>query len=198
VHRYGGSGLHLSQEETGKLNLQLAVGQFYLPSAVKKKRLAELLDATAEAFQAKAPTPEGLSFDQRLHQYALFTRDQATESLRRGDQQEIKFRLYQAANAMAGRLKQNFHVVDAEDTMKLAKLVYRILKIEFAGDRTGKVQIRQCFFSSFYSGEVCRILSSLDEGLLEGLSGRIFRFSQRITEGHEYCLAHLSARRSSP
>jgi hypothetical protein len=180
------------------LNLLLAAGQFYLPPAVKKKRLRELFDATAEAFQANAPSPEGLSFDQRLHQYALFTRDQAAESLRRGDQQEIKRRLYQAAYAMAGGLKKSFHVVDAEDAMKLAKLVYRILKIEFAGDRTGEVRIRRCFFSSFYSGEVCRILSSLDEGLLEGLSGGTFRFSQRITEGHEYCLAHLSARRSSP
>jgi hypothetical protein len=179
------------------LNLLLSVGRFYLPSAVKKKKLRELFNTTAEAFQAKAPGLEGLTFDQRLHQYALFTRDQVTESLRRGDQLEIKRLLYQGAYALAQGLKKSFHVVDAEDAMKLAKIVYRILKIEFASNCNGEVRIRKCFFSSYYSGEVCRVISSLDEGLLEGLSGGTFCFSQRITEGNEYCLAHLSAQRSS-
>lgn len=179
------------------MNLLLAVGRFYVPSAIKKKKLRELFDATADAFQRETPLLEGLSFDQCLRQYALFTRDQAEESLRRGNDLEIKPRLYQGASALAQRLKRSFRIDRLEDALKMARIVYKILKIEFESDQNGAVLIRRCFFSSFYSSQVCRVLSSLDEGLLEGLSGGRLRFSQRITEGKDCCLAHLSFERSS-
>ena len=179
------------------MNLLLAVGRLYVPSAIKKKKLRELFDVTADAFQRETPLLEGYSFDQCLRQYALFTRDQAEESLRRGNDLEIKPRLYQGAYALAQRLKKSFRIDRSEDALKMAKIVYKILKIEFESDQNGAVLIRRCFFSSFYSSQVCQVISSLDEGLLEGLSGGSFRFSQRITEGMESCRAHLSFGRSS-
>jgi hypothetical protein len=179
------------------MNLFLAVGHFYVPTAIKKNKLRELFDVTADAFQHETPLLEGYSFDQCLRQYALFTKDQAEESLRRGNNLEIKPRLYQGAYALAQRLKKSFSIDRKEDALTMAKIVYKILKIDFKCDQNGAVLIRRCFFSSFYSSQVCRVLSSLDEGLLEGLSGGSFRFSQRITDGMESCRAHLSFERSS-
>ena len=174
------------------MNLLLTFGQMYIPSSIKRRRLVELFNATASAFLSKAPEIEGLSFNECLRLYAIFTRDKAEESIIQGNSLEVKKRLYEAAYILAQELKKSLHVESVEDVMKSAKLVYKILNIEFKIDQEGEVIIRRCFFSSLYSNQVCQVISSLDEGLLEGLSGGTFRFSQRITEGKDYCRAHLS------
>ena len=51
--------------------------------------------------------------------------------------------------------------------------------------------IRRCFFSGFYSPEVCRLISSLDEGLAAGLTGGKLCFVQRITDGGSCCKGHI-------
>ena len=76
--------------------------------------------------------------------------------------------------------------------MQASAIIYRALRIEFQGEPDGTIVIKNCFFSDYYSGEVCRIISSLDEGLLAGLSaGGKVNFSQRITEKKECCRAYL-------
>jgi hypothetical protein len=179
------------------MNFLLAAGQLYIPSFVKKRRLRELFDVTAGAFQCQAPGLEGIGFDECLRRYALFTRDKAEEFINRGNDIEIKLRLYNGAYGLAQRLRRNFHIDSAEDVMKMAKIVYRILKIDFESNLQGDVLIQRCYFSAYYSRDVCRTISSIDEGFLEGLSGGTFRFSQRMTEGKECCLAHLSFSRNS-
>jgi len=67
-----------------------------------------------------------------------------------------------------------------------------MLGIDFLGEPDGSMVMTRCFFSDYYSSPVCRLISSLDEGLLVGLAGGgRLSFSQRITEGHECCRAHL-------
>jgi len=179
------------------MNFLLAVGQLYIPSSLKKRRLRELFDVTAGAFRCQAPGLEGIPFDECLRRYALFTRDKAEEFIHQGNDIEIKLRLYNGASVLAQRLKSDFHIDSVEDVMKMAKIVYRILNIDFESKLQGEVLIRRCFFSTYYSKAVCRMISSLDEGFLEGLSGGTFRFSQRITDGKACCLARLSFNRSS-
>ena len=174
------------------MNLLLVFGQIYIPSSIKMKRLVELFNTTADAFHCKTPEIKGLSFNECLRLYAIFTRDKAEEFINQGEEFEVKNRLYKGAYKLAQGLKKSFRVDSVEDVMKTAKLVYRILHIEFENDRKGGVLIRRCFFSSYYSKQVCELMSSLDEGLLEGLSGGTFRFSQRMTEGKDYCRARLS------
>ena len=78
--------------------------------------------------------------------------------------------------------------------MQMGELIYKVLKIEFQGEPRGNIVIKRCFFSAYYSRSVCQLISSLDEGLLTGLSGGgKLIFSQRITEGHECCRAYLDA-----
>jgi len=173
------------------MNPMLWLGQLYAPALYKRKKLAELYCVTASAFQCEMPELKGLTFEECLRSYAEFTRDKAEESIRRGTEIETRRRLYNGAFAMAQEIKRNLHVERPADVIKTAKLVYKILGIEFAGDNNGGVVISRCFFSSYYSSPVCRLISSLDEGLLEGLSGGSFRFTQRITDGNPYCRALL-------
>jgi hypothetical protein len=178
------------------MNLLLAIGQIYIPSSIKMRRLVELFNTTANAFQSKAPEYKGLPFNEYLKLYASFTRDNAEESLRQGNDLEVKNRLYEGSYRLAQELKRSFHVDSVDDVMKMARLIYKVLNIDFKNDKNGEVIIRQCYFSSFYSSQVCQLISSLDEGLMEGLSGGTFRFSQRITEGKKHCMARLSFDRS--
>jgi len=76
--------------------------------------------------------------------------------------------------------------------MQMSAVIYKMLKIEFHGDSHGDIVIKRCFFSTYYSSNVCHLISALDEGLLAGLSGGgQFSFSQRITEGYSVCRAYL-------
>lgn len=178
------------------MNLLLVAGQLYIPSFIKKRRLRELFDVTAEAFQCKAPTLEGLPFNECLRRYALFTKENAEELINRGQNFEISLRLYKGAYALAQKLRKNYHLDSVEDIIRMAKIVYGILNIDFRSNPQGEIVIKRCFFSVFYSREICRMISSLDEGFLEGLSGGTFRFSQRITDGKECCLAQIYFNRS--
>ena len=102
--------------------------------------------------------------------------------MRLGNELEVKQRLYLNASLLAKNIRKNLRSSGVADVMKIGRLVYRILNIDFRGNNDGEVIIQKCFFSSFYSSDVCRLISSLDEGLMEGFSGGTFRFSQRITE----------------
>jgi hypothetical protein len=176
----------------------LAVSRIYLPRSVQKSRLSELFRATADAFQRQAPQLKGYSLDQYLTKYALFTAENAEGSIRQGNEHEVKERLYCNACQIGKNLREELKIQTLEEVMQACEVVYKALKIEFHGDLQGQVHIRSCFFSSFYSGDVCRIISSLDEGLVAGLSGGLkLEFFQRITEGNRCCRAHLLAAGSS-
>ena len=57
----------------------------------------------------------------------------------------------------------------------------------------GEITISRCYFSSFYSPEVCRVMSAMDRGLLAGLAGGgELVFIQRITEGQPCCRARFA------
>jgi hypothetical protein len=74
----------------------------------------------------------------------------------------------------------------------MSRTLYGILGIDFKGNPQGDVVIRRCFFSRFYSPQICEVISSLDEGVAFGLSaGGTFSFNQRITDGKTCCTAQI-------
>jgi hypothetical protein len=164
------------------------------PSAVKRQALVQLFQATAAAFECDMPPLSGLSQEQRLLAYAWFTREWAENALRRGvDLAELQERLYRNAyhlGRMPGRL---LRVNRVDEVMTLGRFLYGILDIDLEGSDNGEITVRRCYFSSFYSPQVCQIMSAMDRGLLAGLSGTgELVFSQRITEGPTCCRAHFS------
>jgi hypothetical protein len=172
----------------------LAISNMYIPQFLQKRKLGMLFEATARAFQVTSPSTSGLSYNDALKLYARFTREQAFKSIEQGDELALQSRLFQNAFQIGRQFRADFRINTTEEVMRMGALVYKILKIEFEGKPQGHIVIKRCFFSDYYSGDICRLISSLDEGLLSGLSGGgKLSFSQRITEGKECCRANLEA-----
>ena len=174
------------------MGLLLTASRIYLPQFIQKRKLETLFAATADAFQVSVPLTGGLSLEACLKLYAQFTREQSDKAFQRGNESAIKSRLFRNAYQIGKQLKSDFSINTAEEVMRLSAVLYKILRIEFQGGPQGNIIINSCFFSSCYSDSVCRLISSLDEGLLSGLSGGgKLSFSQRITGGNSCCLAYL-------
>jgi hypothetical protein len=176
------------------MGLLLAAAKIYIPQFIQQRKLAMLMEATAGAFRAAAPSTRGLSYGASLKLYAEFTREQAAASIQQGNELIVQSRLFQNACRIGQQFKKDFDICSSWEMMEMGRLIYSLLKIGFQGDNEGNIVIDRCFFSAYYSSSVCQLISSLDEGLLWGLSGGgRLRFSQRITEGHECCRAFLEA-----
>jgi hypothetical protein len=154
----------------------------------------ELLALTAEAFGASAPSLRGLSYGDSLKTFAMFSRDEAERSLRTGTElDEIRNALYRRAFALGNNSRRWLMIRTLEESMLAARLLYSCCSIDLRGSPRGVIAVHRCFFSSYYTGDVCRVIASLDEGLLAGLSGgRRLSFSQRITEGAMICKGILA------
>ena len=182
----------------------------HTPAIVKRQALVQLFRATAAAFQVDMPRLSGLSREQCLLAYARFTANQADEVLRQGgDLSELQERLYRNAYRLgrtAGWLPGSHSV---NRVMTLGRALYDILDIDFSGSASGSVSgsnggsdsgtdsgeitISRCYFSSYYSPEVCRVMSAMDRGLLAGLAGGgELVFIERITEGRPCCRARFT------
>jgi hypothetical protein len=172
--------------------------QRHTPEYVRQAALAQLFSAAAEAFQCDAPPLGGLSSDERLRRFASFTRDQIVGAHGRAplpscDLAAVQQRLYDNAYRLGRRTGRLLGVHGVCDTMAIGRVLYRILDIEFQGDGRGDVLISRCFFSDFYTGPDCRVMSAMDWGLLAGLAGGgELAFSSRITEGQPCCKAHFT------
>ena len=164
-----------------------------LPAPICRAMLAELAEATADAFECPAPVLARLSCDARLRAYALFTSAQAEWVLQSGcDVPAVKARLYGNAYRLGGRLRRWSGVDTIDEVMALGRLLYRAIGIEMQGDAEGNVTVSRCYFSRFYAAPVCDLISALDNGIFSGLSGGgRLAFSARLTEGGSYCRARL-------
>ena len=175
------------------MNLRLSALKIYIPAFIKKKKLDELFRLTALAFGCETPERRGNSYRERLKSYAIFTKFEAEKCLREGgDLTEVKTGLFQNAYRMGREIRRNFRLRSPGEVMEMSRILYRFLGIDFEGKAGGDVTIKSCFFSHYYSPQVCRLISSLDEGLAAGLSdGGRLDFSQRITEDKDCCKARL-------
>ena len=134
---------------------------------------------------------DGASGNERLAAYARFTRREAERALHDGrDLDELQAHLRAEAFALGERMRRLLGVDGVEETMTAARTLYRMIDIDLSGTPQGEITVRRCFFSDYYTPEVCRLISAIDEGVLAGLAGGgHLAFSQRITEGADRCLA---------
>jgi hypothetical protein len=175
------------------MRLLISVLQIYTPDYIKKRALMQLFDATAAAFEAEVPPIAGLDSQKCLAEFARFTQTHAEQRLRDGHEVEVVGqRLYRNAVEMGQLHRKWLRVGTMADVMAIGRVLYRILDIDLQGDARGEVVIHRCYFSRFYSGEVCRLMSAMDRGLFAGLSnGGELTFTCRITEGQPSCRAHF-------
>lgn len=176
------------------MNLRLQLAQIYIPEFIKKKRLEELFNITADAFQCAVPETRGSFCKELLKKYALLTRDEVDRSIQQSKElQSIIRDLYENAYRLGKRIRKSLHIRNAEEVKIISRLLYHIMGIDFQWSSECEIIIKECYFSQFYANRICRVISSLDEGILSGLSGGgKLRFYQRITKGKDCCKAHFT------
>lgn len=83
----------------------------------------------------------------------------------------------------------------AEDLIRAAKVMYRVLGIEFTlsdSPQGKRLEVHRCALASRYSSATCRMLSAVDEGTVSGLDPQAeMRFQERITGGAPRCVATI-------
>ncbi len=176
------------------MSLLIRALDVHTPEFVKKTALTQLFQFTAEAFQAAVPPIAGLASEACLAEYARFTQTHAELRLRDGHGVEaVEQRLHRNAVEMGQRYEKWLRLSTVADVMAAGRVLYRILATDFHGDAHGDIVIQRCYFSQFFSSDVCRLMSAMDAGLFAGLSnGGELTFTQRITEGRPCCRAHFS------
>jgi hypothetical protein len=181
------------------LSLTLNLLSFCTPERVKKKEIYQLFKVTADAFNSKMPKFDlkKISSGKILQEYALFTKEKTDEFIKAyGIDSEkltgLKNRLYKSSYEMGKEIKKNLKIKNSAEILKVMKLIYKIIKIDFKKYKNGVVIINSCFFSSYYNHDICCVISSLDKGLAAGISGGSnLEFFQRITDGKGCCSAHF-------
>ena len=198
----------------------IKIAKLYIPEYIKNKKLDDLFRLTAAVFQTESPEIHGQPFPDRLAEYARFTKDQAERCLSwEGSAEEresridrIEGKLYQGSFLLGEDLRKKLHIKTRRQAAEALQLIYRIIGIDFRYDRqeiirngspgtlrTGRSDgftVKACYFSEYYSVEVCKLISSLDAGLAAGLSCGELCFTRRITEGCSCCRGYF--RKESP
>ena len=177
----------------GKMNILQKSLAHLLLVLFRKEILTKLFKATADAFECPAPRLYHLSYDDCLRTYAEFTREQAESTHQSGrDISVIKSRLYEKAYPLGAKIRKWFGVDALEEVMALGRILYEAIGVDMRGDSQGNMAVKNCYYSQFYSGRVCGLISAMDDGVFSGLSGggRLV-FSERLTEGKGSCRAKL-------
>ena len=175
------------------MGVRLALARIFLPLPIRKRKLGDLFLLTARAFNATLPPLERLSWADLCLRYGEFSRELAGKAVQNPEGFElVKRRLFDGSFQLGQELRRELMVSSAKDAMAAARILYKTLQMDFRGNERGDIVIRKCFFSRLYSAEVCRLMSSVDAGILAGLvGGDTLDFTQRLTEGHDCCRAHL-------
>lgn len=176
------------------MNARLLAARLYLPAGLRKRKLEELLRATARAFNAVSPPVAGLSLEELRRAFAEFSRTMAESALRRPEALEaVERRLFDGAERLGREIGGELRVSTRREVMAAARVLYRGLGIDLVGGPGGDIVVRRCSFSRRYSPEVCRLMSRLDAGVLAGLAGGgQLAFTERLTEGAGCCRARFT------
>lgn len=162
-------------------------------SLITKFGLRQLSRLTADAFGSAPPDLRGLSARGCLQRYADYTSQQAARVIDTAAAAVVRERLFQNARRLGSRLRWLFHLTDQREVLAASQLIYRLLEITMSAREDGAVTISRCFFSQYYSGATCRLISALDEGMAAGLSGGgALVFHERLTDGSDCCRASFA------
>ncbi len=150
-----------------------------------------LMRQTARAFGIKVPKTTGFSADTLLRIYAQFTADAAMRAMRnRQNPALLHKKLYHMTYHLGSILRRWMRPKSARECFAIIQLLYRNIGITIREEKPGKFCVHQCYFSSFYTPEVCSVISAIDQGIFAGIyHGGKLVFHERITEGHDECRA---------
>lgn len=150
-----------------------------------------LMRQTAKAFVVDVPKATGRSVPERLKAYAQFTAKEAMRAMQHGDDLEtLHQKLYQMAYTLGSRLRRWLNPKDEKECFSVIALLYHNIGIQMEGEAPGTICVRKCYFSDFYTPEICSVISAIDQGIFAGIyQGGKLTFHERITEGCAVCRA---------
>lgn len=180
------------------MNVLLRLASRGLPGPFRRRKARRLFALTAACFGASWP-PEGPARPgPELERFAVFTRRLVDGALAEGrDLAPVEQELRRRALDFGLSLRKTFRVRGRGDAVRLLGLAYRAIGIDLRADEAGGILVRECLFSRFYTPETCRVIASLDEGIMAGILGEGgLKFEGRITEGRDVCRAVFRFRES--
>lgn len=155
-------------------------------SLFRRIELQQLMNLTARALGKPAQRIWTLPNDEALCRYAEYTRD----SLQTDADEQLLLRMNDEAAKMGRLLRKVFLLKRQSDVRRVIIGLYRNIGIELEGQIPGMLCFRRCFFSQYYTPDICLAASAIDEGIMRGLTGQgRLTFQQRITEGCKQCKA---------
>lgn len=145
-----------------------------------------LMIITAKGLRVPAINILTHSNTEALRCYAEFTRNNLSD--------DVSTEVLQRMNTMAYRtgrlLRVLFLVRTQEAARQLVVKLYRNIGISMSFQSEDLIYFNSCYFSHFYTPNICMAASSLDDGFIRGITGcGRLSFKQRITENCEYCIA---------
>jgi hypothetical protein len=176
------------------VSLPLRALELFIPGWMARSAVRRLFEETASAFGREPPDVRGLDHGTLLERYVAFSAGCAEQALAGdGDLDAVSQRMWRAASALGASLRRRLGVRSRPDEIRAARIAYRMIGIDLRSNVRGDVVVDRCSFAERYSPAVCLVMSSLDAGLIAGLTaGGVLTFSERITEGRLRCLARIS------
>jgi len=173
------------------MNVLLTAAELHLPRRMRERGFRRLFTLTARAFGCDTAFVSRLSSAGMTEEYARFTAQQSRMCLEDGASAlEVARRLRDAAFEFGQEMRIALRLRTRAEVMRAARLLYRILGIDFRGSSDGAIVVSKCSFAAFYSQEICEFISALDEGMLAGLAGGgSLSFTGRITGDLPNCTA---------
>ncbi len=134
-----------------------------------------------------------LSKQELLDTYARFTADAARRAIDSGqDMKQLHHRLYCMARQLGTQLRRWLKPENDQECQDIIALLYRNIGINIKESSPGKFTVQKCYFSTFYTPDICAVISAIDQGIFAGIYGRgRLTFRERITEGRNTCKAYF-------
>ncbi len=165
----------------------------------EKLEIRILMSETAKVFGADAPETAGLSSEELLRKYAIFSSEKAARAIWTGkDQVELRRNLYRMAYRLGSILRVLVRPKDDGECFAVIALLYKNIGISIAEDGSGRIRVDRCCFSDFYTPQICSVISAIDKGIFAGVyHGGELKFRERITEGRDACRARFIKKQST-
>ncbi len=153
-----------------------------------------LMHRTARTFGVKTPKTAGLSASELLERYAGFTAAAARYAVESGqDLKNLHRELYHTACRLGSTLRRWMRPENEQECCEILVLLYRNIGIKIREEQPRKFRVDRCYFSAFYTPEICQFISALDAGIFAGIfGGGRLKFQERITDGAAVCRADFT------
>lgn len=159
-------------------------------SLFRRIELQVLMQLTAGALRQPSRRLWTLSHADALRTYAEYT----SHHLRNGADDPLLQRMNSRAYRLGSLLRRLFFIRSEATAQRVVKALYLNIGIRMSFADNGQLCFHRCYFSRHYTPAVCLAASALDDGIIRGITGRpagCLRFSQRLTEGCQCCLAQF-------